>query len=128
MSDLAALVAILFLACGIFTVGLWATKVAHELSMRIITGVAHGMPLSPRAREGILFHMWLPTQIGAVVVIAFSALVLVEMANHVDGARVRQLAQLGAFLLVCDSAFVFVSAIFGVFQYRAKIRRDQSRK
>lgn len=127
MSDLTALVAILFLVCIFSLGGLWITRMAHEFAMRIVTGIAYGMPLSPRSREGILFHMWLPTQVGAVATFAFGALGLLEIANHVDGTRVRQLAHLAAFLLACGSAFVFVSAIFGVFQYRAKIRRDQSR-
>jgi len=125
MSDLAALVAILFLVCIFALGGLWTTRMAHEFAMRIVTGIAHGMPLSPKSREGILFHVWLPTQMGTVLIVAFGALGFLEMANHVDGAGVRQLAQLAAFLLACNSAFVFVSAIFGVFQYRAKIRRDQ---
>ena len=127
MADLTALVAIIFLA-GMFTVGtLWTTRVAHELAMRIITGVVHGMPLSPRSREGILFHMWLPAQIGTVIIAVFTGLGFLEMVNHVSGAGVKRLAYLAAFLSVCGAAFVFVSAIFGLFQYRAKIRRDQQR-
>lgn len=127
MSDLAALVAILFLVC-IFALGiLWTTRVGNELAMRIVTGIAHGMPLSPRSREGMLFHMWLPTQINGVLLPAFGALGFLEMANQVGSEGVKQLAYLAAFLMAGGSAFVFVSAFFGLFQYRAKIRRDQQR-
>ena len=47
---------------------------SHEIAMRIVTGIAHGMPLSPRSREGILFHIWLPSQMGATMIVAFGAL------------------------------------------------------
>jgi len=125
MSDLTALVALLFLM-GVFVIGsLWMSRMAHELGMRIITGVANGMPLAPTTREGILFNMWLPILIAAVVLSVFGGLGFLEMARHVNGAGVKQLAYLAAFLLVCNAALVFVSTIFGLFQFRAKIRRDQ---
>ena len=127
MADLTALIAIIFLAGMLVMCIVWSSRVSHELAIRIITGVAHGMPLSPRSREGILFHMWLPAQIGTVVIAVFTGLGFLEMVNHVSGAGVKRLAYLAAFLSVCGAAFVFVSAIFGLFQYRAKIRRDQQR-
>jgi hypothetical protein len=49
------------------------------------------------------------------------------MAKHVNGAGVKQLAYLAAFLLACNATLVFISTIFGLFQFRAKIRRDQQR-
>lgn len=125
MSDLTALIAILFLVLMFGLGGLWITRMAHELAMRIVTGVAEGMPLSPRAREGILVHMWLPTQVGAVAILAFGALGLIEMAQHVSSTGVKLLAHLAAFMTACNSAFVFASASFGFFQYRGKLRREQ---
>jgi hypothetical protein len=127
MSDLTALVAIIFLVAMLTMAVLWSAGVAHELALRIITGIAHGIPLSPRSREGILFHMWLPNQIGTVVMAFFFGLGFLEMVNHVSGAGVKKLAYLAAFLSVCVAAFFFVGASFGLFQYRAKIRRDQQR-
>jgi hypothetical protein len=127
MSDLTALVAIIFLVAMLTMAVLWSAGVAHELALRIITGIAHGIPLSPRSREGILFHMWLPNQIGTVVMAFFFGLGFLEMVNHVSGAGVKKLAYLAAFLSVCGAAFFFVGASFGLFQYRAKIRRDQQR-
>lgn len=127
MSDLNGLVAIIFLTLMFALSGLWITKMAHDLTIQVITGVAQGMPLSPRTRQGIMLHMWLPTEVGAVGVLAFGAFGLLEMANHVSDGGVSQLAHLAAFLMACSSAFVFVSALFALFRFRAKIRRDQTR-
>lgn len=103
--------------------GLWITKMAHDLAIQIVTGIARGMPLSPRTREGMLFHMWLPTEVGAVVVFAFGAFAFLEMANHVSGAGVKLLAHLAAFLAGSSAAIVLVSAFSALFQYRAKLRQ-----
>lgn len=125
MSDLTGLIAISFLLPVTGLIGLWSTKMAHDLALQIITGVVRGMPLSPKTREGMLFHMWLPTEVGAAIFLAFGAFAFLEMADHVSGAGVQRLAHLGAFLSACCSAFVLVSSLFALFQYRAKLRRDQ---
>jgi hypothetical protein len=127
MSDLNGLVAITFLTLMFALSGLWITRMAHDLAIQVITGVAQGIPLSPRTRQGIMLHMWLPTEVGAVAVFAFGAFGFLEMANHVSGSGVRLLAHLAAFLMAWGSAFVFVSALFALFRYRAKIRRDHKR-
>jgi hypothetical protein len=125
MSDLDGLVAISFLTLAFALSGLWITRMAHDLALQVITGVAQGMPLSPRTREAIMLHMWLPTEVGAVGVLAFGAFGLLEMTNHVGSGGVSLLAQLSAFLLACASDFVFASVFFALFRYRAKLRREK---
>ena len=125
MSDLIGVIAISFLALMGSFYGLLAVRAAHDLAVQIITGNAQGTSLSLGTREGMLYHMWFPTEIFAVAVLAFVALAQLELAKHVTAAGVQLLAQLAAFLAACGSVFVFASAIVALFQYRAKLRRER---
>jgi hypothetical protein len=100
---------------------LWAVKVAQDMAVQIITGNAQGTSLSLGTREGMLYHMWFPTEIFAVAVLAFLA--QLELAKHVTASGVVLLAQLAAFVAACGSVFVLASAVVALFQYRAKLRR-----
>ena len=85
------------------------------------------MPIYTRTREAILFHMWLPTELRGVRGLAFLALVNLEMASQVSREGVRRLAYLASFTAIGGSGIVFVSALFVLFRFRVKIRRDQKR-
>jgi len=123
MSDLTFLVAISFLIVATVYVALLIAKAANDLSAEIVTGVVRGIPVSRGVREGMLWGMWLPTQVAMVILTAFVALATLEMADHVSGANVKLLAHLAAFLGGTGGGLVLMSASFGFFRYRAKLRR-----
>jgi len=123
MSDLIGVIAISSIVLMGSFYALWAVKVAQDMAVQIITGNAQGTSLSLGTREGMLYHMWFPTEIFAVAVLAFLALAQLELAKHVTASGVVLLAQLAAFVAACGSVFVLASAVVALFQYRAKLRR-----
>ena len=128
MSDLTFLFAISFLTVAVAYVSWFWGKSANDISIEIATGVVRGTPVSVGAREGMLYGMWLPQQFVIVILTAFAALAMVEMANHVSGASVKRLAYLVAFLLGGNSIFVLAIGLNALPRYRAKLRRDKLRQ
>jgi hypothetical protein len=128
MSDLIGVIAISSLVILGSFFGLWTVRMAHDLAVQIITGVVQGTPLSLGTRAGILYNMWFPAAVFGAAVLAFLALAELEIAKHVNGAGVELLAQLAAFMAACGSVFVLSSALFALFRYRAKLRRDKLRQ
>ena len=125
MSDLIGVIAISFLVLMGSFYGHWAVRLGQDLAIQIITGNAQGRSLSLGTREGMLYHMWLPTEIFAVAVLAFLALAQLELAKHVTAAGVELLAQLASFVAACGAVFVLASAAVALFQYRGKLRRER---
>jgi hypothetical protein len=128
MSDLTFLVAISFLVVTAIYVTMFCGKAANGLSTQIITGVVRGTPVSVGVREGMLWGMWLPYQFAIVMVTAFVALAMLEMADHVSGANVRMLARLAAFLAGGNSILTLTLGLSALPRYRAKLRRDKQRQ
>ena len=128
MSNLTFLVAISFLVVatvlGVLTIG----KAANDLSTEIVTGVVRGTPVSVGVREGMLFGMWLPYQFAVVVLTAFVAIAMLEMANQVTGANVKLLPHLAAFLAGSTSIFSLAIGLNALLRYHAKLRRDKQRQ
>ena len=125
MSDLTFLVAISFLAVAASYVMLRLSEAADASSGEIVTGIVRGTPVSRGTREGMLFGMWLPYEFAMVALAAFVALAALEMGDHVSGASVKLLAHLVAFVSAGMCGLVLVTASFGLFRYRAKLRRDK---
>jgi hypothetical protein len=128
MSGFTELTVISFLAFAAVYVLLRVSEAADASSGEIVTGVVRGTPVSAGFREGLLFAVWLPYQVSMVVLTAFLALAMREMADHVSGANIRLLAHLAAFLAGSMSGLILMSASFGFFRFRAKLRRVRQRK
>jgi hypothetical protein len=128
MSDLTFLVAISFLVATATYVSSFCAKVANDVSIGIVTGVVRGTPVSVGVREGMLFGVWLPHQSAIVIVTAFVAIAMLEMANHVTGANVKLLPHLAAFLVGSISVFSLAIGLNALPRYHAKLRRDKLRQ
>jgi hypothetical protein len=128
MSVLTFLVAESFLVLAATLTFMFVGKVCADKSAEIITGVVRGVPVSPRAREGILYGMWLPWNAFNAAAAAFLALTQLEMANHVTDANVKVVVYFVAFLAALGSALTAVLLPGALFAYRAKVRRDKQRQ
>ena len=123
MSDLTFLLALSFLVVAYSYVALRCAQAANDISAGIVTGFVQGTPVSPRAREGMLFGMWLNYEVSIVTLAAFLAIATLEMADHVTGAGVRLLVHLITFLAASMCGLVLMQASFAFVRYRRKLRR-----
>jgi hypothetical protein len=123
MSDFNGLVAISFFGLGAFFLGLYIANVAAGVDGQIRTGVTCGTPISVTARRALLFMMWFPYQMMGAISMLFVALVETRFADLVDGAEIKLLAHLFAFVGVGASLMFLSNAVFGVLKYRRYLRR-----
>jgi hypothetical protein len=123
MSDFNGLVAISFFGLGGFFLGLYIANVAAGVDGQIRTGVTCGTPISVTARRALLFMMWFPYQMMGAISMLFVALVETRFADLVDGAEIKLLAHLFAFVGVGASLMFLSNAVFGVLKYRRYLRR-----
>ena len=128
MSALTFLVAESFLMIAATGTMVFIVNIAADRSAEIVTGVVRGIPVSPRAREGILYGMWLPFNALFVALAVFLALTQLQMADHVTDANVKLVVYFVAFLCAMAGAFDLVLLPIALFAYRAKLRRDKQRQ
>ena len=123
MSDFNGLVAISsFGLVGCFLCP-YIANLAAGLDGQIRTGVMRGTPISVRARRALLFMVWFPYQMMGAISMLFVALVETRFADRVDGADIKLLAHLFAFIGVCASLLFLSNGVFGVLKYRRYLRR-----
>ncbi len=67
--------------------------------------------------------MWFPYQMMGAISMLFVALVETRFADLVDGAEIKLLAHLFAFVGVGASLMFLSNAVFGVLKYRRYLRR-----
>jgi hypothetical protein len=127
MSDSTGLIVISFFTLSSSFVTMYIAGKANDLGAEIITGVVRGTSVSPAAREGMLFQMWLPYEVTAFALLIFVAFAELEMAGQVTGPGLKLLAHFAAFLAGVGSLIILLVAPIAVFQYRAVIRRARAK-